>query len=232
MKRWIFHVIGTFLGTALLVLIILGPKDALEVLKETPSVRTLVIDAGHGGFDGGAQAADGTSEQFINLQIAKDLYSLCGFFGENAILTRTNEEALDYQPGRTIHENKTADLKARQQITEGISDPVFLSIHLNRFSEEQYFGAQTFYSPNNSYSKVYAETIQQKLLDGLQNGNHRKVKTAPETVFLMNRLSCPAVIVECGFLSNPGELEMLKQADYQKRLALCILCGYISVKDE
>lgn len=232
MRRYFCGFVGVIVFAILSIMLLNSPFNVIQVFDEVSVDPTLVIDAGHGGFDGGAQAADGTSEQFINLQIARDLYSLCGLFGENAVLTRSNEEALDYQAGRTIHENKTADLQARQRIVESVPNAVFLSIHLNQFSEAKYFGAQTFYSLNHESSKSYAEFIQKIMLIGLQNGNHRKAKTAPKTVFLMNQLSCPAVIVECGFLSNPMELEALKQTDYQKRLALCILCGYLSARIE
>lgn len=203
-------------------------NDILSVFGEGEPARTLIIDAGHGGFDGGAQSADGTTEQHINLCIARDVQSLCGLFGEQTVLTRSSEEALDYSAGRTIHENKVADIKARQRIAEETPEGVFLSIHLNKFEQPQYYGAQTFYSRNHADSEPIAESIQDALIAGIDNGNTRKSKPAPETVYLMKQLDCPALIVECGFLSNPEEAAALKEAAYQKRLALCIVCGYLS----
>lgn len=202
----------------------------IPVFRGNDHRKTLIIDAGHGGFDGGAQAADGTSEQDINLRIAKDLCALCGLFGESATMTRWDENALDYDAGRTIHENKEADIKARKKIADEVSEGVFLSIHLNKFDQPQYYGAQTFYSLNDSKSVIYAENIQENLLLGIQNDNIRKAKPAPKTVYLMQHLDCPAVIVECGFLSNPNEADLLKTSDYQKKLALCIFCGYMGVQ--
>ena len=189
---------------------------------------TLILDPGHGGFDGGAQSADGTTEQYINLCIAREVQSLCGLFGERSILTRDSEDALDFKTGRSIHENKVADIQARQRIAEEIPNGVFLSIHLNKFEQSQYYGAQTFYSRNDSRSQTIAESIQSALIEGIPNGNTRKAKPSPETVYLMKKLKCPALIVECGFLSNPDEALALREPSYQKKLALCILCGYLS----
>lgn len=218
---------GVLLVLAVFCVQIARNSALLSTFSETEESRTLIIDAGHGGFDGGAQSADGTTEQHINLCIARDVQTLCGLFGERSILTRDSEDALDYSSGRTIHENKVADIKARQRIAEEISNGVFLSIHLNKFEQAQYYGAQTFYSRNNELSQPIAESIQAALIQGIPNGNTRKSKPAPETVYLMKKLDCPALIVECGFLSNPDEAAALRDMEYQKRLALCIVCGYL-----
>lgn len=230
MKRMILLLCGVFLAAGFVVGGVFDAGNIFPVFHDETKRQTLIIDAGHGGFDGGAQASDGTSEQYINLCIARDLSALCTLFGERVVLTRPDEEALDYASGRSIHENKVADLKARKEIAENVQNGIFLSIHLNKFQETQYFGAQTFYSSNHEDSKLYAEAIQNCLIEGLDNNNARKAKAAPETVYLMKQLKCPALIVECGFLSNPEELISLKDEDYQKRLALCILSGYLSAQ--
>ena len=103
-----------------------------------------LIDAGHGGFDGGAVGADGTAEQDINLSIAKRVQVLANFFGVPTAMTRPDENALDYNPSRTVRENKIADIKAREKLVNSIPSPVFLSIHLNKFSDAQYHGARCF----------------------------------------------------------------------------------------
>ena len=215
----------------MLILFFMQNSDSVAVFRNADTRQTLIIDAGHGGFDGGAQAPDGTAEQYINLCISNDLYALCGLFGESSIRTRTDEKALVYDAGRTIRENKTADIRARKTIAESVPNGVFLSIHLNKFDQPQYYGAQTFYSTRNEASELYAETIQNTLVLGIQNNNNRKAKPAPQTVFLTQQLNCPAVIVECGFLSNPTELDRLKETDYQKKLALCIFCGYMGAQN-
>lgn len=188
---------------------------------------TLVIDAGHGGFDGGAIGANGTTEQHINLSVAKRTQALAGFFGIDTAMTRADEQALGYEAGRAIRENKVADIKMREQIVRDTPNPVFISIHLNKFEQSQYWGAQVFYSPKNPDGKPLGEAVQQCLVAGLNPRNNRKAKQAADTIYLMKKLECPAVIVECGFLSNPEEEQLLQDSAYHKRLAVCILSGYL-----
>ncbi len=185
--------------------------------------QTLVLDAGHGGMDGGAVAADGTTEQDINLSIAKSCQQLAGFLGTRAVLTRSDTHSLDYNPDATIRQNKVADIHARERIAAEQPHPTFVSIHLNKFSDTSYAGAQVFWSPNHAQSQVLAECIQQMLCDSL--GQSRNAKRAADSIYLMKHLTCPAVIVECGFLSNVQDTELLKQKQYQKKLAMCIIGG-------
>lgn len=189
---------------------------------------TLVIDAGHGGIDGGAIGADGTSEQFINLSIAKSTEALAGFFGINTVMTRENEDSLDYKPGNSIHKNKVADIKKRESIVSALKNPIFLSIHLNQFDDPQYKGAQVFFSNNNPDGELLAKSLQESVILGLDKGNKRRAKQANSGVYLMKKLKCPAVIVECGFVSNPEELQKLTDVNYQKRTAVCIMRGYLN----
>ena len=201
------------------------PKTA-DVFCRDRRLPTLVIDAGHGGFDGGAVGANGTSEQHINLSVARSTQALSSLFGYLSAMTRPDEQALDYIAGRSVHENKVADIKARERITNEITDPIFLSIHLNKFEDPKYYGAQVFYSKNHVDSQILAEKTQKSLISGIRNGNIRRAKPAAPAIYLMKKLDCPAVIVECGFLSNPDEERRLCDPGYQKRLALCIFAGY------
>lgn len=189
--------------------------------------HTLVIDAGHGGFDGGASGTSGTTEQHINLSVAKRTQALAGFLGIPTVMTRSDEDALGYQPGRTIRENKVADIKTREKIVNDTTDPIFISIHLNKFEDGKYWGAQVFYSKHNDESKLLGETMQQCMIDGLNKENHREAKQAADTIYLMKKLNCPAIVVECGFLSNPAEEQLLQKPEYHKRLAICIIGGYL-----
>lgn len=189
--------------------------------------HTLVLDAGHGGFDGGAIGSAGTTEQHINLSVAQRTQALAGFFGIETVMTREDEQALDYEAGRSVHENKVADIKMRERIAQQAENPVFLSIHLNKFEEGKYWGAQTFYSKNDPDGKILAEFLQKTLISGLNPENNRQARQAVDTIYLMKKLHCPAVIVECGFLSNPEEERLLQQETYHKRLALCIIGGYL-----
>ena len=214
-------------GTLLLLLYgAAAGRRAAQTFGAGGSLPTLVIDAGHGGFDGGAVGANGTTEQDINLSVSDSVRALCGLFGRPAAMTRTEREALDYVPGRSVRENKVADIKARERIVKEIKNPVFLSIHLNKFEDAKYYGAQVFYSKNNPASRTLAEMTQSALIRGIENGNIRRAKPAATAIYLMKNLDCPAVIVECGFLSNPEEEQKLCDPGYQKQLALCIFNGY------
>lgn len=189
---------------------------------------TLIIDAGHGGIDGGAQGISGITEQVINLSIAKKTNALAGFLGINAIMTRESDSALDFQDGRSIRKNKVADTKARERIANDAQNPIFISIHLNKFDNEKYSGAQVFYSKNNPLGKKLATALQTTFRDGLNANNNRKEKVANDSIYLMKKLQCPAVIVECGFLSNPNEEKLLIQETYHKKISICILSGFLN----
>lgn len=190
--------------------------------------HTLVLDAGHGGIDGGAVAEDGTAEQDINLAIVKKCQALAGFFGIRTVLTRTDQHSLNYDPASTVRQNKVADIHAREELTNQAENPIFVSVHLNKFSDSQYTGAQVFWSKNNLEGQLLAESVQDQLTLGLQPIRQRTAKQAPDSVYLMKRLTCPAIIVECGFLSNQQETEQLKQDGYQKKLSVCIIHGYLN----
>ena len=224
-KRWPFYLAFALLG--LLIADQLYPMGWTGVFSAQQSAHTLVLDAGHGGFDGGAVSPNGVTEQQINLSIAGKTRDLAGLFGVPCVLTRTDEGALDYEPGRTVRENKVADIQARAHICEKTENPVFVSIHLNKFEQSQYFGAQVFYGAADPDSRVLAEAIQAALAQGIDNGNTRAAKPAGDSIYLMRRLTCPAVIVECGFLSNPEEEADLCRDSYQTQLAACILAGYL-----
>ena len=223
--KWVCTALIASTAALLLFGTVTRPKTA-DVFGGEGRLPTLVIDAGHGGFDGGAVGANGTSEQDINLSIARSMQALTGLFGYPSAMTRPDEQALDYVEGRSVRENKVADIKARERIANETANPVFLSIHLNKFEDPKYYGAQVFYSKNHADSQVLAEKTQESLISGIQNGNIRRAKPAAAAIYLMKKLDCPAVIVECGFLSNPDEERRLCDPGYQKRLALCIFAGY------
>lgn len=218
------------LGAAVLAIaLIVGVRGGrmVQAIAQSREARTLVIDAGHGGFDGGAVGLSGTTEQDINLSIAQRVQALAEFFGVHTAMTRTDGNALDYDPSRPVRENKIADIKAREQLVQDMADPVFLSIHLNKFSDAQYHGAQVFYSPNHAGSSALAELLQAALTEGCDPSNNRQAKQAESTIYLMKNLDCPAVIVECGFLSNPEEEQRLTDTEYHKKLAASIVTGYL-----
>lgn len=228
MDRWNGKQIAIIAAAALLSLAVVSQGGrVVQAIGAGRQTRTLVIDAGHGGFDGGAVGASGTTEQDINLSIAQRVQGLAGFFGVRTVMTRADTNALCYDPSRSVRENKVADIKAREQVVLDADNPVFLSIHLNKFSDSQYHGAQVFYSPNHAGGRALAELLQTDLINGCDPENHRQAKQAESSIYLMKRLTCPAVIIECGFLSNPEEEKRLGEPDYHKKLAACIVYGYL-----
>lgn len=186
----------------------------------------------HGGFDGGTVSDDGTAEQDINLAIVRKCEAFAGMFGIHTMLTRTDENSIDYNAEKSIRENKVADIHARERMVNQVRNPIFVSVHLNKFSDPVYYGAQVFWSKNNPEGELLAQQIQTAFTNGLSPDKERIAKQAADEIYLMKHLTCPAVIVECGFLSNPQETELLKQDSYQKRLALCIMNGYLCYAEQ
>lgn len=177
-------------------------------------------------------ADDGTAEQDINLAIVRKCEAFAGMFGIHTLLTRTDGNSIDYDAEKSIRANKVADIHAREQMVTQVANPIFLSVHLNKFTDSAYSGAQVFWSKNNPEGQLLAQQIQAAFTTGLSPEKERIAKQATEEIYLMKHLTCPAVIVECGFLSNPQEAQLLKQDTYQKRLALCIIDGYLQYAEQ
>lgn len=184
----------------------------------------VVIDPGHGGEDGGAIAVDGTVEKILNLDFCKTIHDLCGLFGVDSILTRDSDtllydkySELDDYTGK----KKVFDLKNRLRFTEEYGEnAIFIGIHMNKFSEGKYSGTQVYYSPNSAESMPLAEALQGKVKASLQPENERAIKKAGSSIFLLNRLQIPAILAECGFLSNEAETARLNSAEYKKEFSL------------
>ncbi len=200
---------------------------AADLLRIPTDVPQVIIDAGHGGLDGGAVSPSGLTEAPLNLDISLRVHDLFAFVGVRSILTRTDASSLDYAEDKTTRENKRADLNARLQIAEENPSCAFLSIHLNKYVQEKYKGAQVFYSPNHADSLQLAACLQEKMRICLDPQNDRRAKLSPDTVFLMNSIRSPAVTIECGFLSNPEETALLDTPAYRLKIAASICCGYI-----
>lgn len=195
------------------------------IAKPLQTCPAIIIDAGHGGYDGGAQAADGTQEKNINLAIALKLKEYLSLGGFNVILTRDKDEGIEDDVTASIAKRKVSDMKKRLKIINDNEDAVFVSIHLNKFTTSSVSGAQVFYSQNNEKSVKLATEIQKSVVNMLQKDNERQVKKGDKSIFLLKNANIPAVIVECGFLSNKEELSLLKDDDYQSKMAFSIYCG-------
>ncbi len=192
---------------------------------ETAPLRTVILDAGHGGEDGGAETADGILEKDLNLAIVFLLRDLLEADGVRVILTRDTDTLL-YDRNVDYHGRKKAlDFAARQKIAEETPDSVFVSIHMNTYPRADCTGLQVWYSPNHPDSKALAETIQGTTKTLLQPENHRTVRASGSNIYLLHHLESPAVLVECGFLSTPAEAEKLTDPAYQKQLAFTLFCA-------
>ncbi|MBR5479607.1 MAG: N-acetylmuramoyl-L-alanine amidase [Clostridia bacterium] len=190
---------------------------------------TVVIDPGHGGFDGGAVGISGVMEKDLNLEISEKLCDMLTFLGANTHMTRSDDNSV-HKEGNTIREKKVSDIKNRVDSINKIHDAFLISVHLNHFSMEKYSGAQVFYGKNEA-SKPLAVSVQDTLKYGVDNENKRTPQKAGN-VYLLNNVNCPAILVECGFLSNKKEETLLKDEDYQRKLAVSIAVGFAnSYKD-
>lgn len=187
-----------------------------------------IIDPGHGGEDGGTSAKDGTVEKGINLSIALKLKDLMQFAGYDVIMTREKDTLIYDSNAKTIRQKKVSDIRNRMKMINDNPNSILISIHQNYFENPVYNGAQVFYSKNNPKSKVLAEEIQHCISSKLQKDNKRIVKKTGTEIYLLYHAKTPAVMVECGFLSNIDETEKLKDEEYQKKIALSIFGGILN----
>ena len=185
----------------------------------------VIIDAGHGGEDGGTSSSDGTLEKDINLCIAEYHDYMLRSVGYKTIMTRDSDEQLGDTSLPTIRQRKVSDIKERLRITEINDNSIFVSIHQNHYTSSLYSGTQVFYSSNSDYSKILADSIQNSIVKQLQPTNNRNIKPVGTNIYLLYNCKLPAVMVECGFMSNDAEAEKLKQSSYQKQIAYSIMCG-------
>jgi N-acetylmuramoyl-L-alanine amidase len=190
----------------------------------------LILDAGHGGEDGGAVSVTGIPESQINLALVLKMDDLLGFYGVSPTLLRREDISLHDSTAVTLREKKVSDLKNRVAAIQETEQAVLLSIHQNSYPEERYHGTQTFYAPTEG-SQQLAEHIQMTIREVLQSDNTRDAKKIPDTVYLMNHIDCPAVLVECGFLTNREEEALLREDTYQKKLAAVLTASWLTAPE-
>lgn len=228
-KKFIFPCVCFALLSAFVFLMISAALN-IKVSVSSESVKsmpTIVIDAGHGGEDGGAVSESGMLEKDINLSIANDTSALFYLLGFDVTQTRKNDIALDNGED-TIRKRKVSDMKKRLEIFNSSKENTIISIHQNKFSESKYHGTQIFYSPNNPKSKQLADSIKYSVKGLLQPDNERECKKADSGIYLLKNTNNPAVIVECGFISNGEECKNLLDSQYQKQMAYSITAGFLS----
>lgn len=204
-------------------------KLSKEITAETVALpvtnKVMVIDAGHGTPDEGAESNNGVTEAQINLKIALKLQNLLEQSGAKVVLTRSDENAIYDLDTKTLREKKVSDIHNRVKIGSESSADIFVSIHLNKIPQSQYWGWQCFYNQNEK-SKVLAESLQNNLNEAIQKENKR-VAMKLDTIYIMKNVEIPISVVECGFLSNAEEEKILQEDDYQNRLAWGIYNGII-----
>ena len=186
--------------------------------------KVIILDAGHGTPDEGAESSSGTLEAPLNLQITLKIQKLLESSGATVILTRSDENSICEIDAETIREKKISDVHQRVKIGNNSSADVFVSIHLNKISESQYSGWQTFYKNSDENSKKLATSIQNSLNSTISNDNER-TPHAISNVYIMKNVEIPITIVECGFLSNKEDEARLKTDEYQEKLAWGIYNG-------
>lgn len=189
--------------------------------------QVLLIDAGHGGEDGGAVALSGTPESEINLAVALKLDGLCALHGVRSQLMREGDCSIADKDALTIREKKRSDLQRRTAIANETVGAVLLSVHQNHFSDQKSHGAQVF-CHDDEISAAWGQETQMLLRQAIDPDNDRASKTISKEVYLMNHVNCPALLVECGFLSNPEENALLESDEYQTQLAAVLLTSYMN----
>ena len=209
----------------ILLSVTIGGSHAVTVISENATVKgryTVVIDAGHGGVDGGATSCTGILESQFNLEIAKKLNDLLHLMGINTLMIRDTDCSV-YTEGETIAQKKISDLKERVRIVNSTDNCILVSIHQNLFSDGKYSGAQVFYAQTEG-SQALARLLQSSFIQNLNPNSHRQEKKA-NAIYLMQHITCPGVLIECGFLSNPQEEYLLRTKSYQQKICAVIACN-------
>lgn len=181
--------------------------------------HTVIVDAGHGGIDGGATSCTGVLESKINLEIALCLNDLLTLLGHDTQMVRTTDTSV-YTEGKTIAAQKVSDLKERVRMVQETENAILISIHQNTFSDSRYGGAQVFYGAGEG-SNALARGLQTLFTETVNPGSNRKSKPA-SGVYLLENIEKTGVLIECGFLSNPKEEALLRSKDYQQQLCMVI----------
>lgn len=224
-KRIRLMILGTFVLVFGLAFIS-DKKESVPTVSLPVSGKTIVIDAGHGKPDEGAQSNNGTTEAETNLKIALKLQNLLEQSGSSVILTRSDENAIYDIDAKTLKQKKISDIHNRVKIGNESSADIFVSIHLNKIPQQQYDGWQTFYNAQSEEGQKLAVSIQNNLNDAIQKENNRVAKSI-DNIYIVKHVEIPMTIVECGFLSNPEEERLLLADEYQNRLAWGIYNGII-----
>ncbi|MBP0979306.1 MAG: N-acetylmuramoyl-L-alanine amidase [Oscillospiraceae bacterium] len=188
---------------------------------------TIIVDPGHGGFDGGADGLFGIVEKDINLAIGVKLKEMLCAFGFDVVIIRDSDVSLEDDCSRSLSERKTSDMKNRLKFCDNFDNPVFISIHQNKFYQASCSGTQIFYGRHNNKSKLLAQKLQNNFKNDINKNNNREIKKGEKNLFLLYNARCPIVLIECGFISNPSEAQLLISEDYQSKICFVIIKSLI-----
>ncbi len=208
---------------------LLNRETPIRFASAEPVGECIVIDAGHGGEDGGCVSDSGVLEKDVNLEVARKISEILKTSGYNVVLTRDEDKMLyDLYGDDYEGKKKTYDLKNRLKLAMENDAGMLVSIHMNKFPKSQYKGLQVYYSKNAAESRELAQSIQSYCCQYLQKDNKREIKAAGSNIYLLSRAEMPAVLVECGFLSNPEEAEQLCDDGYRQELGFIISAAIMS----
>lgn len=227
-RRWATGA-AAFLLASLSLMSLLARPAGVDVLANgaAPTQPVIVLDAGHGGADGGAVSADGTTESGINLAVTLRLRDFLNLMGCRTLLTRRDNASLASPESATLRQEKVSDTHNRVALINSVTNARLISIHQNALpGHPEVRGAQTFYGPVPG-SEGYALSVQQALNAAVNTGNEKCAKAIGGDIYIMSHAVCPAILVECGFLSSSAETALLLLPEYQTKLAVSIGCGYL-----
>ncbi|MDE6729313.1 MAG: N-acetylmuramoyl-L-alanine amidase [Oscillospiraceae bacterium] len=202
-------------------------QSARQVSSAASNGQVIILDAGHGGMDGGCTSAAGDVEKNINLAILLDLRDMLQASGYTVLTTRDTDRSIHDDGIEGIANQKSSDMDNRLELFNSVQDAICISIHQNQFTDPQYNGAQMFYSDANSKNAALAQTLQNQFVSYLQPDNQREIKLCGKELFLCYYSKNPTVMAECGFLSNPEEAALLITEDYQQKVAFTIYSALI-----
>ena len=226
-KKRIIFVLSMVFISVFVYFFSVNTEQTIETVSLPVTNKVVVIDAGHGSPDEGAESANGVTEAQTNLKIALKVQNLLEQAGCTVILTRSDENAIYDVNSKTLRQKKNSDIKNRVKIGNESSADIFVSIHLNKIPQSQYYGWQTFYKQGNEQGKNLATCIQNSLNEAIQKENKR-VPLKIDNIYIIKNVEIPTSIIECGFLSNSEEEKLLLQDDYQNKLAWVLYTGIIN----
>lgn len=225
-RKWTILYVLSLIVLVISFALITRQGEAVQTSAEASCTREmpiLIIDPGHGGEDGGAVSADGTIESHINLAISLTASDLARLLGWEVYMTRQDDISIHDSSAQTLREKKVSDLKNRVKLCNDIEDAMLISIHQNSIpSAKSVMGAQVFYNQIPESAEL-AQTVQGILNQTVNSSHPKSAKSIGDSSYLMKSVHIPAILVECGFLSNDAETQLLKSSEYQLKIALCII---------